>query len=91
MLFMTQSTTPYTICTTCELPAVVGRSTNKNSVTNKVTAPQDAHGKLVLQVYLGSNTLEVQCYKYVKSLFVGFSENATYPQDSDFVLQIYLK
>ena len=25
--------------------------------TSKVTAPQDAHGKLVLQVYLGSNTL----------------------------------
>ena len=24
----------------------------------KVTAPQDAHGRLVLQVYLGSNTLE---------------------------------
>ena len=28
--------------------------------TSKVTAPQDAHGRLVLQVYLGSNTLE--CY-----------------------------
>ena len=26
--------------------------------TSKVTAPQDAHGRLVLQVYLGSNTLE---------------------------------
>ena len=26
--------------------------------SNKVTAPQDAHGRLVLQVYLGSNTLE---------------------------------
>ena len=26
--------------------------------TCKVTAPQDAHGRLVLQVYLGSNTLE---------------------------------
>ena len=25
--------------------------------TSKVTAPQDAHGRLVLQVYLGSNTL----------------------------------
>ena len=25
---------------------------------SKVTAPQDAHGRLVLQVYLGSNTLE---------------------------------
>ena len=24
----------------------------------KVTAPQDAHRRLVLQVYLGSNTLE---------------------------------
>ena len=27
-------------------------------ITSKVTAPQDAHGRLVLQVYLGSNTLE---------------------------------
>ena len=26
--------------------------------TSKVTAPQDAHRRLVLQVYLGSNTLE---------------------------------
>ena len=26
--------------------------------TNKVTAPQDAHGRLMLQVYLCSNTLE---------------------------------
>ena len=25
---------------------------------SKVTAPQDAHGRLVLQVYLGSNTSE---------------------------------
>ena len=25
---------------------------------SKVTAPQDAHNRLVLQVYLGSNTLE---------------------------------
>ena len=25
-------------------------------ITSKVTAPQDAHGRLVLQVYLGSNT-----------------------------------
>ena len=31
-----------------------------NSVTtsSKVTAPQDAYGGLMLQVYLGSNTLE---------------------------------
>ena len=28
------------------------------SKTSKVTAPQDAHGRLVLQVYLGSDTLE---------------------------------
>ena len=28
-------------------------------VTSKVTAPQDAHRRLVLQVYLGSNTLEL--------------------------------
>ena len=26
--------------------------------TSKVTAPQDAYGRLVLQVYLGLNTLE---------------------------------
>ena len=26
---------------------------------SKVTAPQDAHGKLMLQVYLGSNTLDI--------------------------------
>ena len=25
----------------------------------KVTAPQDAHGKLMLQVYLGLNTLDI--------------------------------
>ena len=28
------------------------------SSTSKVTTPQDAHGRLVLQVYLGSNTLK---------------------------------
>ena len=27
--------------------------------TSKVTAPQDAHRKLMLQVYLGSNTLDI--------------------------------
>ena len=27
--------------------------------TSKVTVPQDAHRRLVLQVYLGSNTLEL--------------------------------
>ena len=27
---------------------------------SKVTAPQDAHKRLVLQVYLGSNTLELR-------------------------------
>ena len=27
-------------------------------VTSKVTTPQDVHGRLVLQVYLGLNTLE---------------------------------
>ena len=26
------------------------------TLTSKVTMPQDAHGRLVLQVYLGSNT-----------------------------------
>ena len=28
-------------------------------ISSKVTAPQDAHKRLVLQVYLGSNTLEL--------------------------------
>ena len=28
-------------------------------LSSKVTAPQDAHGRLVLLVYLGSNTLEL--------------------------------
>ena len=41
--------------------------------TSKVTAPQDAHRMLVLQVYLGSNTR----YTKVKSLLVGLRENAT--------------
>ena len=27
-------------------------------LTTSITAPQDAHKRLVLQVYLGSNTLE---------------------------------
>ena len=27
-------------------------------ISSKVIAPQDAHGRLVLQVYLGSNSLE---------------------------------
>ena len=31
---------------------------NYTVYSSKVTAPQDAHGRLVLQVYLGSNTLE---------------------------------
>ena len=31
-------------------------------ITSKVTAPQDAHRRLVLQVYLGSNTLEFSLY-----------------------------
>ena len=29
-----------------------------NTIMSKVTAPQDAHNQLVLQVFLGSNTLE---------------------------------
>ena len=28
-------------------------------VTSKVTTPQDAHGRLVLQVYLGLSTLNI--------------------------------
>ena len=34
-------------------------------ITSKVTAPQDAHKRLVLQVYLGSNTLEFSVIKHV--------------------------
>ena len=51
---------------------------------SKVTAPQDAHKRLVLQVYLGSNALEVQCYTQVKCLLVGFRKQkftATQLQD----------
>ena len=32
--------------------------TGNYTQTSKVTAPQDAHRRLVLQVYLGSNTIE---------------------------------
>ena len=59
--------------------------------SSKVTAPQDAHRSLVLQVYLGSNTLEFSAIRRVKSLLVAFRENATQLQDLDIVLQIYLK
>ena len=31
---------------------------NRIGLPSKITAPQDAHRRLVLQVYLGSNTLE---------------------------------
>ena len=34
------------------------RSSNTVNMSSKVTAPQDAHERFVLQVYLGSNTLE---------------------------------
>ena len=37
---------------------------------SKVTAPQDAHGRLVLQVYLGSNTSEFIGRLYVGKTFV---------------------
>ena len=30
-----------------------------SALSSKVTAPQDAQGRLVLQVYLGSNTLDI--------------------------------
>ena len=30
----------------------------KQTFSSSITAPQDAHKRLVLQVYLGSNTLE---------------------------------
>ena len=33
-------------------------SVNVLYISSKVTTPQDAHGRLVLQVYLGSHTLE---------------------------------
>ena len=29
-------------------------------ITSKVTTPQDAHGRLVLQVYLGSDTSDIR-------------------------------
>ena len=39
--------------------------------TSKVTAPQDAHGRLVLQVYLGLNTIEFSAIRrYVGEIFV---------------------
>ena len=39
-------------------------------VTSKVTAPQDAHKMLVLQVYLGSNTSVLYVVLYVGKMFV---------------------
>ena len=39
-------------------------------VTSKVTAPQGAHVRLVLQVYLGSNTLE---FSAIHSLIIATS------------------
>ena len=36
--------------------------------SSKVTAPQDAHGRLVLQGYLGSNTLEFSSKIFVSRL-----------------------
>ena len=38
-------------------------------LSSKVTAPQDAHGRLALQVYLGLNTSDIR-------RLVGFRENA---------------
>ena len=35
------------------------RGNKLDVLTSKVTTPQDAHRRLVLQVYLGSNTLEL--------------------------------
>ena len=42
-----------------------------NYISSKVTAPQDAHGGLVLQVYLGLNTLEFSATPvYAGKIFV---------------------
>ena len=56
------------------------------SSLSKVTAPQDAHRRLVLQVYLGSwlGHFRVQlCYLATRPEVEGF-------RDQDFALQIYL-
>ena len=41
----------YTTCTVATIQSI-------NFVLSKVAAPQDAHRRFVLQVYLGSNSLE---------------------------------
>ena len=51
---------------------LLGESLEKKKVLylpSKVTALQDAHGRLVLQVYLGSNTLEFSAI-YIGEIFV---------------------
>ena len=45
-------------------------------IMGKVTAPQDAHGSLGLQVYFGSNTLEFSAIRS-KIFVVDFRESAT--------------
>ena len=47
----------------CTVPQYI----NILHITSKVTAPQDAHGRLVLQVYLGSSTLNIV---YIGKIFV---------------------
>ena len=43
----------------CRLNTYIQESNTLSTIIlSKVTAPQDAHKRLVLQVYLGSNTLE---------------------------------
>ena len=42
----------------CQLNAGIASLRSELFISSKVTAPQDAHRRLVLQVYLGSNTLE---------------------------------
>ena len=39
-------------------PASVALAQARPNYKSKVTTPQDAHGRLVLQIYLGSNSLE---------------------------------
>ena len=33
---------------------------NLYNILSKVAAPQDAHGRLMLQIYLGSNTVDIR-------------------------------
>ena len=53
-------------------------------IWTSITAPQDAHNGLVLQVYVGSNTLRAYCHLATRPEVEGFRNQA-------FVVEIYLK